>query len=341
MMTPAEFEKLLDRYIRQECTQQQEEYILSWYEKIGGDETFEIKEEHRIVLEAKLWSRIESRMKSSTTPPRTINKTSWYWRAAAVLLIMASVGSLYLLPFQLSKNTEKRSASNETEQTHIINDKNIPYEVVLEEGSRITLQPASEIRFAKKFDNGKREVYLKGEAFFQVTKDPTRPFLVYSKEVVTRVLGTSFTIKAYQQDKAVSVVVKTGIVSVTSKVKDKTLNGVVLQEVILKPNQEAIYDIDKENLSKKIVETPLIVLAKPTLFTMKYDGASVSNIFKVLEENYGIDIVFDEQQFVDCTLTTTFADEGLYDRVKIICKAIGVDYKLVDGNIIILGQGCI
>ncbi|HTJ51658.1 MAG TPA: FecR domain-containing protein [Cyclobacteriaceae bacterium] len=341
-MTPAEFEKLLDRYTRQECSLQEEEYILSWYEKIGAGENLEIKEEYRIVLEAKLWSRIESRIKSTKKPQsRPFGKNSWYWRAAAILLIMSSIGALYLLPFQFSKGTEKLSAANDDEQTHIINDKNIPFEVVLEEGSRITLQPASEIRFAKKFKDKKREVYLKGEAFFQVTKDPVRPFFVYAKDVVTRVLGTSFNIRAYQDSHEVNVAVRTGVVSVTSKVKtDEGIEEKILQEVILKPNQEAVYNVERENLFRKIVEVPRIILPKPTLFKMKYDGASVSDIFKVLEENYGIDIVFDEQIFSGCILTTAFADEGLYERIEVICKAIGAEYTMSDGVIVVSGNGC-
>ena len=341
-MTPAEFEKLLDRYTRQECTQREEEYILSWYEKIGAGESLEIKEEYRIVLEAKLWSRIESRIKSSKKKQsHSFGKTSWYWRAAAILFIMGCIGSLYLLPFQLSKSVEKLSFSKDIEQTHIINDKNLPYNVVLEDGSQITLQPSSEIYFAKKFDDKKREVYLKGEAFFQVTKDPSRPFFVYARDVVTRVLGTSFNIKAYQNSHEVNVAVRTGVVSVTSKVKtDQRVADKAIQEVILKPNQEAVYNIERENLFRKIVEVPQIILPKPTLFKMKYDGASVSDIFKVLEENYGIDIVFDEQIFSGCILTTAFADEGLYERIEIICKAIGAEYSMSDGVIVVSGNAC-
>jgi hypothetical protein len=61
---------------------------------------------------------------------------------------------------------------------------------------------------------------------------------------------------------------------------------------------------------------------------MQYDGTPVDKIFMVLEENYGIDIVFDEKVLSACSLTTSMAEEGLYERIEIICQAIGAEYEI-------------
>ena len=85
--------------------------------------------------------------------------------------------------------------------------------MTLHDGSTVILEPGGEVRYNEKFLNT-REVYLSGDAFFEVTKDASRPFLVYANEITTKVLGTSFRIKAKQGEKEIVVAVKTGKVSV-------------------------------------------------------------------------------------------------------------------------------
>ena len=73
---------------------------------------------------------------------------------------------------------------------------------------------------------------------------------------------------------------------------------------------------------------------------MKYDEAPVIKIFQVLEENYGIDIVYDENVLSGCSLTTLMNNEGLFERIKIICEAIGAEYEVNGTDIIIKSTGC-
>src|SRR5690606_15603883 len=173
---------------------------------------------------------------------------------------------------------------------------------------------------------------LYGEAFFKVKRDTLHPFIVYSGVVVTKVLGTSFTIKAYQNDD-ITVAVQSGKVAVY-KVENNQIHTLKNEEVILIHNQQAVYNNNAE-IVKQLVPAPIIVLPEPTLFEMEYDGAPVVKIFNVLEENYGIDIVFDESTLQNCNLTTSMSDEGLYERIKIICEAIGAGYEIEETSIII------
>jgi transmembrane sensor len=101
-----------------------------------------------------------------------------------------------------------------------------------------------------------------------------------------------------------------------------------------------VYNTIDENFSRKIVDDPQIILEKPTLFAMNYDATPVAEIFKVIEENYGIDIVYNEQVLSGCSLTTSMAEEGLYERIEIICQAIGAKYEMKDAKILITSDGC-
>jgi ferric-dicitrate binding protein FerR (iron transport regulator) len=337
-MTQEEFSKLLERYIRGECTPQEEEFILKWYDTIHASH-YGAAEDTSEATEARLWEDLQSKLKRT-------KKSSFYytWRVAAAILMLVATGAVLYFARYGFTSREESVALLEPGQKYtgiqlIENKTNIPHLVRLTDGSEVTLEPGSELRVANKFTNNKREVYLTGEAFFHVKRDTLRPFLVYANEVITKVLGTSFTVKAYKGAKQTTVAVMTGKVSVSTN-PEVIQKKHTTQEVILTPNQEAVYNRAINKVTKKLVDVPRIVLEKPTLFEMKYDATPVSQIFEVLEENYGVEIIYDEKILSECFLTTSMSDEGLYQRIEIICKAIGAEYKIQDTTITITGKGC-
>ena len=112
------------------------------------------------------------------------------------------------------------------------------------------------------------------------------------------------------------------------------------KEVILTPNQKMVYYRNIEKVSKGLVENPEIILPNSNLFRMRFENAEVSQIFDVLAENYGVDIRYDEELLNDCRLTTSMSDEGFYERIEVICKAIGATYSVEDAVISIQSNGC-
>jgi len=182
---------------------------------------------------------------------------------AASLLVLALVG--LLIYFQNTKEVLS-SEPLALESDEIISVKNMGLDtkrVVLQDGSSVWLQPGGELRYAKKFGD-KREVFLSGEAFFDVKKDAARPFLVYADEVTTRVLGTSFRI-ANTAGKEVVVAVKTGKVSVFTKTDGNKFQNTNSQEITLTPNQQAIYKRSERIVVKKVVEKPEVIVEHKTL----------------------------------------------------------------------------
>ena len=336
-MRPEEFKLLLEKYINGECTPQEEELINQWYENIETSETdaapllSEISDEYKQVVEDRIWAKVNPQ------PPAKRSRWSLSLKVAAVLAV--SIASALLIeqyradqdPSKETIQTSQNITPAEDEQEHVINNDTAPFSVQLADGSTVVLQPHSEIFFDKAFDSDLREVRLSGEAFFNVRRDENRPFRVYSEEVVTQVLGTSFTVKAYQGDKEVTVAVKSGKVSV--KKKDAS-------PIILVPNQQARYNRTENTVVKEVVQDPMIILPQSDLFKMSFDEEPVATIFDVLEKNYGIDIVYNKDVLSKCTLTTAMSDEGLFERIKVICKAINADYRVEDGVILIDSKGC-
>jgi transmembrane sensor len=329
------FKRILDRYSKGEASPEEEQLVQQWYDAIPSDA------EHLIPNTSK---RIESEIWSKISPqPAQIKRPIWQKVAAAVVLLLVAGGAAYFEYFSQATWTVGQSiaiSANDASFTKVINVQTSPELIVLSDGSEVTLSPQSELRFKKNFINEKREVYLKGEAFFKVRRDESRPFLVYANEVVTKVLGTSFTVKAYQNDKQVTVAVKTGKVSVYKQEDASSDAAIQEKQLILTPNQQAVYNRKDATVQKQLVKKPQVVLPQPTLFTMDYDGAPVTRIFDVLSENYGVAIQYDEELLKNCVLTTKMSDEGLYERIEVICKAINAEYTTQDAVILIKAAGC-
>ncbi|SDE03714.1 FecR family protein [Dyadobacter soli] len=215
-----------------------------------------------------------------------------------------------------------------------------PVAILLEDSSVVTLAPESELTFPEKFAREKREVHLKGEAFFQISHDSDRPFLVKTKELVTRVLGTSFTVRSFEKDPDASVSVKTGRVSVYSKREERGAGspGKVIG-VILKPNQRALFDKQESRLVKVIVDAPMRLTNAPAA-SLVFDEAPVRNVFQTLEKEYGIELFFNEERLSDCQLTANLSGLPMYEQLDLICRIIHAKYEVVDGQVIIHGDGC-
>jgi len=229
-----------------------------------------------------------------------------------------------------------------TEQT---NTTTAPILLTLPDSSTILLQPKSSVSYRKDFGNSAlREVYLSGQAFFTVTKNRERPFVVYSNELVTKVLGTSFMVKAFQDAQQVEVCVKTGKVSVFSRTDTEMCEGIAEPELsgtIITPNQKVLFSREQIQIRKGLVDAPEIlasaVLPAPLL---KFQDMPVSELLSNIEETYGIDIVYDDRLFGQCLLTASFTNESLYEKMDLICKGIEASFEVVDGKMIVTGRGC-
>jgi transmembrane sensor len=339
-MTPQEFKKLLDKFSVGACTPAEEKFILDWYDRIGGEKKHEISEDYRIVVEAKMWARLQQRLGK----PDNHRAFRWAKIAAAITIFgLAGIGAwLFSDTFTINQTAEENqngtSGIVKDGMISMINTTEASQIVKLNDGTEVSLEPNSEIQYPKAFGST-REIYLKGEAFFKVKRDTAHPFVVYSNEVVTRVLGTSFTVKAYEGSKDITVTVKTGCVSVSKNSLEAAKNNT--REVILIPNQQAVYDRQKDQVVRQLVDRPAIIKSLDEQMAMNYDGVEVVKIFDALEELYGVDISFDEELLKNCVLTTTMKDEGLFERIKVICEAIGARYEVQETRILITSEGCI
>lgn len=213
--------------------------------------------------------------------------------------------------------------------------------IYLSDGSTVALETHGRIRYPRDFEKkDMRVVYLSGEAFFEVAKDPGKPFLVHADQVVTRVLGTSFRVKAQEGEGDIIVSVKTGKVSVYALSDREAEEESQKNAVILMPNQQLTYQRTLDAFSKNIVEEPEILSPSLTQEDFHFEDRPVKEVFAVLENAYGIEIIFDEEVMRHCHFTASLGTEPLFDKLQIICRAIGARYEVIDAKVVITSTGC-
>lgn len=269
-------------------------------------------------------------------------QTVWFrWCASVVLLLGLSfwAGSKFItqrgIPSELARTNLDKGRISPGERT---NRSGQPQRLVLRDGSTVRLDTGSTLRISDAFGQDKREVYLTGSAEFDVVKNPQKPFLVQTGELVTKVLGTSFRIKAYSGDTDVQVAVKTGKVTVYKN--KKTPFNTLSEEMILTPNQQAVYLKSDHTLIKTIVRDPIQV-HKPVKFRdFEYNEAPIPQVLTDLEEIYGVRIFFDEQLMQECNLTAKLTSEPLFVKLTMICETIQASYEVIDGQIVVSGGRC-
>lgn len=270
-------------------------------------------------------------------------RTRYVAGMAACLLMIAGIYWYFsnkALP--ASNNNAYKAFMQETEHKSFEYNNNSDAEqhIVLSDGSEVVLEKNSRLTYAANFSSGKREVYLEGNAFFNITRNPERPFIVYTQTIVTKVLGTSFYVKANTKAETARVVVKAGKVSVFKRENFASTDAgsTTLKGMVVTPNQQVIYDILNAQMNKSLVEKPALV--NQTTYNFDFDDTPATEVFKTLQSAYGVPMLLDDEVLASCTISASLGNEPFYEKLRIICKIINATYEVIDGTVVISTKGC-
>lgn len=287
----------------------------------------------------------EARLPKEVVVVSLLNRISRFKQAIAAIVVFGLVGILYYT-IQSKMNPpaayELRKSQWGEALVEIENEGTGQKTVHLPDGSQVILFSKSRLSYPKMFGSTQRTVNLSGEAFFNVTKNPKRPFLVYANELVTKVLGTSFTIRAFDKDTKVEVIVKTGKVSVFSANDIETpTKSPALSGLVLAPNQQVVFDRKALNMRKSLVSLPEpVVNPEEQKSSFVFINTPVNEAFEKLSNVYGVTIVHDTSVLKNCEISAEFTDESFFEQLDLICKAIDARYEVIDAEIIIYSKGC-
>jgi ferric-dicitrate binding protein FerR (iron transport regulator) len=246
------------------------------------------------------WSKVNS--KARITKPRNFslqtNYSKYILRIAAVLVI----GLVSWFIFS-NINSEKTTLA-----------KNAVVPVVLSDGSEITLNKESKLVYPKHFSSNSREVELvKGMAFFNIAKNPHKPFIITTRDTRIKVLGTSFNVGT-SENGDVEVIVRSGIVSFESEN--------TLQKVTLYKNEKAIYNAQEGTIEKGLNSDPNYLSWKTKKF--EFRATSLGQVFSMLQDIYGISIQIKDPAINNCHYTGKFDNDDIEHIFNVIDKTMGL-----------------
>lgn len=275
------------------------------------------------------------------------------WFAAASVLIIGLSSAVFFLS-KKKPAAELVSVKLEEKGEVFVNKENggeKPERFQLEDGSFITLKPGSSVKYPEHFSADKRDVYLSGEAFFEIAKNAGKPFFVYNRNLVTHVLGTSFNIKTDENNKKIEVSVVTGKVEVyvadgnADEIKQRKNKG-----LIVTPNQKVIYGEENKTFDATLVDVPLpitiyqdSVKVSPDVMPTPpfiYESARFESILKALQISYGVNIEVEDENINNCLFTGDITDQNLYKKLDILCQSLNNTYEVKGTSILIRGRGC-
>lgn len=268
---------------------------------------------------------------------------------AAIIILVFSIGAA-LSPYLFNIFSKQITESSNTKITSPLGSKT---NLILPDGTEVWLNAGSYLSYSTNFGNfGERKVYLDGEAFFRVNKNRTKPFLVMAQGITIKALGTSFNVKAYNNEPDIFATLVEGKISVSGSNQTD-------QEVILEPNEtikihKKDFDasgntgikaksLEKENLAND-EESPLegVTISKninTVLYTSWKDSEwiieneELSSLAKKLERRYAVTIHFVDDKTAEMSFTGTLMEESLEQVLQIISFAAPLKYKVEGSNV--------
>jgi transmembrane sensor len=348
-MNRTAFTQLLNKYVEGHANVEEAALIDYWYKMLYNHDINLLDTDELAAVEQEMWNKIFDQVAHTKTAALETSRKTWRsffkYTSAAAIIVGISIGIYnYFLAQQLIPKYQQSKAQFKLNE--FVNNTTTTKQIKLQDGSVVVLQPFSKLTYPQHFSTDKREVFLEGEAFFDIVKNPTKPFLVHSANLLTQVLGTSFTIKPNSTTNQIEVSVKTGRVAVFEDDKQVTLNKEKLQNngTIITPNQKVIYDATNRNFKISLVDNPEpIVLNTDTALGTQlfaFDDEPLSTVFIKISKFYGIDILVENENIYQCKFTGNLSDQSLYDKLSLICQTTNHGYEIKGTNILIKGKGC-
>lgn len=321
-MTEKELKLLISKKQKGLLTENEEALLASFDKKMmeKNKDTVFLNDRHKSILRRDIFAQISSK-KSKT---RFLN--NWL-QIAAVLLVSISIAGVgwYYSTYAIHTPQQTKVANN-IKHTTTYGKK---LTITLPDGSIVKLNSGTNIEFPETFKNSSREVFLTGEAFFEVKKDPSRPFIVKTPMITTRVLGTSFNIKAYDDENTVEVTLATGKIGVA-------VQGA--QEIVLTPSYQLSYNKLTQKITHQKVDLDPYLGWKDGV--LRFDNETLITAIPKLEKWYNVRIKLQNQAAENCSFTGVFSNASLVQVLEHLSFVKNnLDYKIISsGEIEIIGN---
>ena len=304
-------EELLERFLRDECTPEEQLLVENWYEGIQLDQQ-----------DTQVWAEAsKARFLQSHTPKPEKRRIAFTlkWAAAAVILLLAGSG------FYLSRNTAPNNNNMPLAHTAVTGAAALK-QIILPDSTVVWLNANSSLHWTDDYKNGKRYVSLNGEASFDVHHDTAHPFIVHTADADIKVLGTCFNVATNNPDATTQVALLRGKV-------DVKLNNKEHRNLVLMPGELATCSASAATLRKSNTDVT-------SYFSWMNGGFSAHDmpLHQVLEKlstKYGYTLQWKEQRGGHKHITVAFAPQGFRSMLESLCFVNHLHYTIQNHNIVI------
>jgi len=256
------------------------------------------------------WNRLHSRLEQDgllerkAEPQQPIFRpAALRWAASIVILITASIFILHEM-----KTTQPEMF------TLLNSEKNSTFVTTLEDGSVVYLAENTSLSYPEHFQKSSREVFLEGDAFFDISKNPESPFIIETDIIKVKVLGTSFNVKTANKEYS-SLSVNTGVVEVTLKNGGKSTRIKAGETVLIQSG------------SLKVIPTQDLEQFTRYMSRMHFKDERLADVISVVNRNFK-DIIFEVSPDIEeRLLTATFSQDSPDSLVQLICSALNLKYS--------------
>ena len=304
----------------------------------------------------RILARLKQMIPEAITKPGDKEKVSLirmispYFRYAAVIIFTAG-----LTWFVMDISVHHKVPIIPDNIHEAFNEISVPHgsksRIVLPDGSVINLNSGSTLRYPARLDSTLRYAYIEGEAFFDVKKDPRNPFIVKTRDITIKVLGTKFNVKSYSDEKTVETTLVSGSIEIFSNQKPASDKPLVL---VLKPNEQAVFEklsgdiviserpenmVKKRSKSDKPFQVQKNIDVDPVIAwkdnRLPFRDESFADLARKLERWYNVEIVIQDKELAQALFSGIFERETIEQALDALKLATPFEYKMNKNKIII------
>jgi ferric-dicitrate binding protein FerR (iron transport regulator) len=328
-------EKLLEKFLENNCTPVEARDVLEWITSPEGRLIAETQFDKELTLfenpdqyidnqqvrTAYMYRKIMEKLiddESEDSTPQTRRLTpNWLKVAAAILIPLLITNSV--IWFIIEK------PNNNIAWQEISVPKGEKQQVIFQDGTRVWLNSDSKLKYPVEFSGNQREVKLEGEAYFEVKKNPQKPFFVRMNNLSVKVTGTSFNVKAYNDENTITTTLDDGKVSLITQQKKEP------KEYTLQPGHEAFYS--KNSSAIEIKETAIGLNSKWKQKELTFKDTPLFEVAKILERWYNVKFIVMDQGLFAYTYTITFYNEPLQNVLIGLEKITPIRCQINNGTV--------
>ncbi len=320
---------LIAKYLTNECDKDEIDYLFNWINESEENKLLfnQAKQDLKIININKsmnkinvdsAWEKLKGRIQEDEQAlplkeERKVRKLQFPFllKYAAAIILLVSVGFFTTKYYTSLKNGYYNI-------TEITAKNEINKQITLPDGSVVSLNAESKLQYPEEFTGTERKVKLTGEGFFNVTKNPEKPFVIETDNAEVRVLGASFNVNTRISESNVEVFVETGLV----ELKRKNNGG---EKLLIKPGNVGV--LTKNKLEKTINTNNNIIAWKTREIIFRED--KISDVIHILNTVYNTSIICENQQVLNLKYTSTFVNQEINSVLNVICVTfdLKVEYK--------------